>query len=176
VADRFRIGWEWHELAWLPDGTAVLLRLLRPEDAPLLLEGFERLSPDSRYRRFLSAKPRLSDAELRYLTELDGVDHVAIAALDARGHGVGVARFVRLRDEPGVAEPALTVIDEAQHRGLGRLLLTRLAAAAREREIVRFRSTVLAENRPMRALLRGLHPDAPQVVRDGEVMVEIPVS
>src|SRR5207244_92171 len=111
--------------------------------------GFAGLSAESRYRRFFSAKDRLSEAELRYLTEVDGVDHFALGALHD-GEGAGVARFVRLRDRPDTAEAAIVVVDERQGCGLGRLLLTRLTEAARERGITRFRSDVLARNQAAR--------------------------
>ena len=64
----------------LKDGTAVRLRLIRPDDKDRLRAGFARLSPESRYLRFFVPKSTLTDAELVYLTETDGVDHVAIGA------------------------------------------------------------------------------------------------
>ena len=64
--------------------------------------GLQRLSPESRHKRFLMPKPRFSSSELRYLTEIDGFDHVAIVAVSAEDPDVfyGVARFVRLREDP----------------------------------------------------------------------------
>lgn len=145
----------------LDDGTEVELRLVRPDDKPLMLAAWERLSPESRYRRFFSAKGVLTSEELRYLTELDNVDHLAIGASCRRGGetvALGVARFVRMADRPDMADAAVTVVDDVQRLGLGRLLLTRLVAAARERGIERFRCDVLATNEGMRRLLRSLAP------------------
>jgi GNAT superfamily N-acetyltransferase len=164
------------EAATLRDGTSVTLRLVRPSDAELLRRGFRELSWQSRYRRFHGAKNALSDREVRYFTELDGVDHLAIAALAVVGggeSGFGVARFVRIREEPEVAEAAVTVIDSAQNRGLGSLLLARLVSAARERGITRFRAAVLAGNQPMLELVHGIGPGVSQV-RDGDqVLLDI---
>jgi RimJ/RimL family protein N-acetyltransferase len=142
----------------LRDGTPVLVRPIRPDDRDQLAAGFRRLSPESRYRRFLTLADALSDEELRYLTEIDYRDHFAWVAVreDRPEEGLGVARWVRLRDEPGVAEPAITVIDDYQGRGLGTLLLGLLAAAARAGGIERFRAYVLEENEPMRVLLEQL--------------------
>jgi RimJ/RimL family protein N-acetyltransferase len=86
------------------------------------------------------------------------VNHFAWVAIreDRPEEGLGVARWVRLRDEPEVAEPAITVIDDYQGRGLGTLLLGLLAAAARAGGIERFRAYVLEENEPMKALLEHL--------------------
>ncbi|TMA15032.1 MAG: hypothetical protein E6J85_20515 [Deltaproteobacteria bacterium] len=86
----------WREKAALSDGRKVDLRLLRPDDAPLLALGFEKLSDESRVRRFHGPRPHLSADELRYLTQIDGENHFALGALDAAGEGVGVARFVPL--------------------------------------------------------------------------------
>lgn len=153
-----RTGPDFREEHTLADGTHVLLRHVRPSDGEELRRAFERLSPESRYRRFFGGLTQLSDATLHYLTEVDGHDHVAIVALtespDLKTEtGLGVARFVRLKDEPSVAEAAVTVVDDAQRRGLGRLLATTLAQAAQERGVHRFRADVLADNEPMRAIM-----------------------
>ena len=142
----------------LRDGTPVLVRPIRPDDRDRLAAGFRRLSPESRYRRFLTAADALSDEELGYLTEIDYRDHFAWVAVreDRPEEGLGVARWVRLRDEPDVAEPAITVVDDYQGRGLGTLLLGLLAAAARAGGVERFRAYVLDENQPMRMLLQQL--------------------
>lgn len=147
---------EFSEAHLLGDGTPVTLRFIRPDDAAQLKRGFDRLSPASRYRRFFGGVTTLTDELLRYLTAVDGVDHVAIvAAIDQGGEeqGLGVARFIRLTDEPTVAEPAITVLDDAQGKGLGKLLGLTLARAAYERGIERFRGEILADNERVRQLL-----------------------
>jgi GNAT superfamily N-acetyltransferase len=154
----FRIDPVHSERVTLPDGSEILLQCVTPAAREPLKKGFERLSPDSRYLRFFSARPALSDAELTYLTEVDGVDHVAIGALreTASGlDGVGIARFVRTPEEPTCAEPAVAVIDAEQGRGIGAILLDRLIAAALERGITHFSAPVLADNATMTKLLSG---------------------
>ncbi len=144
----------------LGDGTRVRLRPIRPEDGDELRRGFERLSPESRYRRFLGGVSHLSDDIIHYLTDVDGRDHVAIVAsrprADGTEEGLGVARFVRVAGEPTVAEAAITVVDDMQHKGLGRLLSMALAAAALERGITHFRGEILADNEAIRQLLRDV--------------------
>ena len=77
----------------LRDGSAVLIRPVRPADAGLLEDGFAGLSDRSRRLRFLGPKASLSAAELRYFTDVDHRDHEALGALDhVRGGGVGIAR------------------------------------------------------------------------------------
>ncbi|MFE8600588.1 GNAT family N-acetyltransferase [Archangium violaceum] len=157
---------QYRERMSLADGTWAELRMVRPQDAALLKEGFERLSPRSRFQRFLSAKPRLSAEELRYLTSVDGERHVAIGAVTwspaGKELGLGVARFFRLAHAPEVAEVAITVVDDAQGKGLGRILLDKLVEAARERGVERFDFRVLAGNVPMYKLVQTLAPCEPE--------------
>ncbi len=158
----------------LRDGVRVRLRPIRPADKDKLAEGLARLSPQSRYLRFFTDKERLTAAELRYFTEVDGEDHFAlgVSTIDedgGEGQGVGIGRFVRLSGEPTVAEPALAVVDEMHGRGLGRLLMLRLIAAATERGIDTFRCDFLAVNQTMGDLLRDLNPQV-EFVADGPVV------
>lgn len=146
----------YREAVKLSDDTPVMLRLVIPADKPLLERGMDNFSPESRFRRFLFAKQKLTNADLRYLTEIDGVDHFAIGALNQAGDGIGVARFVRFGDDREVAEPAIAVLDAYQNKGLGRMLFRRLMNAARERGIKRFRGTIISGNRPMMHLLHSV--------------------
>jgi GNAT superfamily N-acetyltransferase len=155
-ARRLRAG----EHVRLPDGSRVVIRPLRTDDAPLLTDTFNRLSAESRRLRFLTGKKRLSQADLRYLTDVDGFDHAALAALThARGHGVGVARYVRDAQDPMSAEIAVTVLDDWQGRGLGTHLLRRLAGRARTAGIRRFTALVARENDAMIGLLHNVSDD-----------------
>jgi GNAT superfamily N-acetyltransferase len=135
-------------LTRLPDGTPLYIRPIRPDDKSLLESGLERLSEASRYKRFLGPKHRFTEGELRYLTELDGIDHVAYVALrgDAPKELVAVARLVRSVENPAAAEIAVTVCDDFQRRGVGTLLGNLLATAARDRGIRWLTATMSAEN------------------------------
>jgi hypothetical protein len=77
---------------------------------------------------------------------------------DPEHPGIGVARFVRLDDEPNVAEAAVTVLDAYQGKGLGTTLLRVLTEAARERGVDTFRAYVLGENRAVLKMLDALGP------------------
>jgi GNAT superfamily N-acetyltransferase len=165
------------ELVVLDDGSEVLVRPVRPEDKPLFVAGWSLLSDESVYRRFLQPRGRLSVRELAFFTEIDHVDHEAIGAL-AGGQGVGVARYVRDRERPHLAEAAVVVVDAWQGRGLGARLLRRLCERATENGIRAFTATLLASNEAMLTLLGRLG----EVVvrrREGasiEVDVELPVE
>jgi GNAT superfamily N-acetyltransferase len=160
----------------LRDGSRVRLRQGQSQDRELLVRGFARLSDESRYRRFLVAMPELSEAMVRYLTEIDHHDHEAIIALDEEtGEGIGVARYVRDSERPDVAEVAVTVIDDWQQRGLGTLLLEVLAARARKEGVKSFTALMLASNQEMMEVLEHLGP-VRVLDRDlGTVEIEIPI-
>jgi GNAT superfamily N-acetyltransferase len=161
----------------LRDGSCVRIRQGHSSDKDLLRRGFERLSPESRYRRFLAPMPRLTDDVVRYLTEIDHHRHEAMIAVDEEtGEGVGVARYVRDPDDPEVAEVAVTVVDDWQGRGVGTLLLEVISARARDEGVTRFTALLLATNREMLDLLR--HLDDVQVIarESGRVEVQVPLT
>ena len=146
----------------LKDGTRVLFRPIAPEDKDALRAGFARLSPESRYRRFFRHLDHLSDEQLRYLTEIDYVNHFAwlAFAVDLPGSpGLGVGRWIRIPGDPEVAEAAITVIDEYHHMGVGSRLLHLSARSAVEQGIKAIRVWVQGENHPMLHLLEelGIH-------------------
>src|SRR4051812_10344303 len=135
------------ELTRSYDLANVRIRPIRPTDGNALREGFARLSPESRWLRFLTVKKELSPAEVRYFTDIDHERHVALVAVNATdGQGLGVARYVRDTDDPDVADLAVTVVDEWQGRGLGTKLLHELSVRARSSGITRFSALTSVEN------------------------------
>ncbi len=159
----------------LRDGSRILLREVRPSDKDAIAAGFERLSPESRYRRFFTAMSRLSDADLRYLTEVDHFDLEAVLAFTRKGEPVGVARYVRI-EGPSQAEVAVAVVDDWQNRGAGTALLERLVERARENGIERFIATVLQENDEALELFRSVSPGDPNPRRTGLGQVELVID
>jgi GNAT superfamily N-acetyltransferase len=142
--------------AVLRDGSRVRIRQARRTDRDLLVRGFERLSPESRYRRFLTPMHELDERTLRYLTDLDHRDHEAMIALDESGDGVGVARYVRSAVRPDTAEVAVAVVDRWQGRGLGTLLLRAISARVRTEGVRTFTALMLASNHDMMDLFEHL--------------------
>jgi RimJ/RimL family protein N-acetyltransferase len=143
----------------LPDGAQVLIRPIRADDKRMLADGLRRLSPESAQRRFLTPKRSFSRTELRYLTEVDGRDHVALVAEypgEPARRLIAVGRFVRLHDDPEAAEVAITVADDWQRRGLGSSLGAKLAAEARLLGVRRFTATMASDNRPAHRLMEKL--------------------
>jgi acetyltransferase len=132
----------------LGNGSTLEIRPIRADDKDLLAAGFALLSDDTRQKRFLSPKPSLSSTELRYLTEVDGLAHVAFVAVERErpSHIAAVGRFVRERERPDTAEFAIVVGDAYQRQGVGSALARRLVGAARELGLRRFTARVLSDN------------------------------
>ncbi len=161
----------------LRDGREVLLRPIQPGDARLLTSGLERLSEESRYRRFLGPKTELTDAELLYLTHVDHHDHEALIAIDPdSGEAAAVARFVRCQEDPAAADVAVVVADEWQGQGLGSAIMERLAERALEEGVERFTATVLGTNERVMGLLRRTGALRSAGTDAGETDLEIELS
>lgn len=131
----------------LPDGSLVEARPVRPDDKHLFVAGFDRLSERSRYLRFQSGTEALDERRLRYLTDVDHLDHVAWGILDG-DEPVAVGRWIRL-DDPTRADAAVTVVDDHQRRGIGTVAVQLLADSARRRNVEILVFEMLAENHGM---------------------------
>lgn len=143
-------------LVELVDGRCVELAPVAPTDAPAERAFIGALSLTSRYRRFHFGLRELSPEAARAMTEIDQHHHVAWVARPADERTiVGDARYVR-RTDSADAEFAIAVADAWQGAGLGRALLTRLAAHARAQGVQRLFGDVLWGNPAMLALVRSL--------------------
>ncbi len=139
----------------LPDGGTAQLRPLKDGESTPLLEVFAGLSADSRASRYLTAMPRLPESFVRGLSATDGLVRVAwLASVDDRP--AGIARYVRMSEDPCAAEVAFEVVDEQQRRGLGAALLDTITTVAVANGLRRLQATVLPENRASLRLLSRL--------------------
>jgi acetyltransferase len=156
------------------------LRLIRSADQRKLLDAFERFSAESRYCRFLSHKNALTAEEVRFFTECDGVDHLAIAAFESHagieGDLVAIARLIRCQDDAAGAEFAVAVIDDWQNISIGRLLLGRLRLAAAERGIQYLHGYLLPDNQRIRRTIQHVSPEARFKSEAGLLSVYIPTG
>jgi RimJ/RimL family protein N-acetyltransferase len=135
----------------LKDGSAVHIRMIRPEDDHRLVEFSRLLSPQSAYQRFFNALPELTPGMAHHLSNLDSVNRLAVIA-EAGSELIGVGRYEPTADDD-VVELALVILDEWQDRGLGRILLRGLLQAGKDNGINCFRADVMSENRRMLRLL-----------------------
>lgn len=137
----------WSSTVVLGDGNTAAIRPITPGDAPALAEFHERQSADSRYLRFFSPKPTLSNDELTRFTTIDFVDRVAFV-VEEHGDFIGWASYERLQNRDD-AEVAFMVDDEHHGKGIATLLLEHLAAVALHNGITRFTAQTLGNNRGM---------------------------
>lgn len=146
------------ETVRLKSGRTVEIRPLACGDGPALNAAYERLSDETKYKRFMAAKPHLSRSDIAYLTQIDGDRHAALVATNPGQPDqiVGVARFVRLPEDRDTAEFAIVIGDTYQNDGLGSALMSRLAEAATDRGVKRLRGTMLADNIGAHKLTRRL--------------------
>lgn len=157
----------------LRDGREAMLRPLTPDDREGIRRAFDRLSPESRYRRFFVSLRELSDGLLDVLTEVDHDNHEALVGLDPdSGEIVGVARYVRMPEQPERAEASVAVVDDWQGRGLGRALLERLVTRARDMGVSRFVAFTQADNQRAVEVMSQLGPTTSSL-RGGLVELDI---
>lgn len=154
----------------LRDGSIAELRPIMPDDRPLLAEGLSQMSVESRFARFGTGVAHLTDSELDYLTVVDQMNHVAWGATIG-GSPAGVGRYIRLPEE-ACAEIAVTIVDEYQGRGLGRLLFDAVVASARENRI----PEVCFEVQPFNEAVRGIMSNADLDLDDIDGLVEARVQ
>jgi len=128
----------------LDGGLRVRLRLTRPSDATRVRDFLERLSPETRQRRFLSPMPHVSQAVVDHFTFYDPRARLVLAATTP---GIGGEEIVGLGDvsflSTGVAEIGLVVEEEHQSRGIGRLIAEAIAAIALSRGATRLKAEML---------------------------------
>jgi len=159
------------------NGLRICIRPVTPDDRERIVEGLRSMSVETSYRRFFTPKFYPSEEALRYLTQIDGEQHMAIGAVDCTRTGtpgIGAARYVRLPDEPTVAEAAVVVLDAYQQQGIGSMLIAALSRYAGDHGIDTFRGFVLAENRAFLEYLRclGTHHER---AHNGVLQIDVPV-
>jgi len=152
----------------------VTSRPMREDDADRIRRLFDRLSPETRYRRFFSPVTKLDERMVAYLVGVDHDDREALVAL-VDDEIIGVARYDRRHDDPTIAEIAVVVEDAWQGNGVGRFLMKRLGAEADQRGITRFTADVLPSNEAPVKLARAVAPMVEVSFSGGETHLNIPL-
>ena len=167
---------EYQRLVTLRDGRSVLIRPIRPSDAPALAEAIESADADTIRRRFFGGHLQVTPGLLDYLTTVDYMSRFALVAIEpASQRGVAIARY-EPADQDGTADVAIAVAPGWRHAGLASELLRMLAQAASERGIHTFTGTYLADNRPVTALITAADESANQVTSRGITEFSVPLS
>lgn len=167
---------EWEQSAVLKDGGTVRLRPIVPSDSEALQTFVNNMSTESSYFRFFRVKRQLEPEELKEFTHLDYDEQMAFVAI-VDGQLAGVGRYSTKNSADGFAEAAFTVSDALQGKGIGTLLVYRVSAYARTRDIRGFRAHLLADNHAMMRVFRNagfaLQRDVDQGVYTVEIDTEV---
>jgi GNAT superfamily N-acetyltransferase len=141
----------------LTDGRRFTIRPIERGEAGRLKALFGRLTPDSRYRRYLSPKAELTEKDLERLLDIDHFHHVALAAVDEHdGSFLAAARYVESTERPDHVEMAIEVADDLHRQGIGTALAIQTLERARGNGFTRATATTLQDNIAARCLLRRL--------------------
>ncbi len=167
----------WEADVLLRDGQATHIRPIRPEDGDLLRAFYSRVSDESKYFRFFSPMPTLSDKDVERFTHVDYRSRVAFV-LTVAEQIIAVGRYERVPEklEHPEAEVAFLVEDRHQGRGCGQMLLEHLAQAGRENGIERFTAVVLPENVKMIQVFRDAGYQVARAFDDGVMSLEFPID
>ena len=162
----------------LKNGITVFIRFLKQLDKVWIKSGYEELSFRSQYLRFISPPKSLSDKVLKYLTEIDNKEHVALVAFAIKKslkYPLGVARYIKLPGNRNIAEFAITVTDSFQNQGLGTILFNLLVEHAKRNNICTLTGYVLSENYAMLKIVQ--HCKVHMQKEEGSVLkIDIPLN
>ncbi|MEU8178440.1 GNAT family N-acetyltransferase [Microbispora hainanensis] len=164
----------WEADVVLSDGGTAHVRPIRPDDADMLRSFYSRLSAESIYFRYFGPRPRLTDKDVVWFTNVDYDNRVALIATIGT-EMVAVVRYDRVQPRDH-AEVAFLVEDAHQGRGVAAVLMEHLRAAARERGIKTFIADVLPGNHRMMGLFRQAGYTAQSQFEDGVVRMTLDLS
>jgi acetyltransferase len=142
----------------LNDGTDIVIRPIRPEDAEIEAKFVRDLSSEARYFRFMSSLQELSQEMLVRFTQIDYHNEMALIAVrsdDAGEEQIGVARYMTNLDKKS-CEFALAISDQWQGKGIAHHLMRNLMEIARDRDLESIEGLVLSKNSRMLDLVTSL--------------------
>lgn len=166
----------------LKDGTAVIIRAIRPDDKNRIVEAFKNLEPESIYTRFFGFKSELTDEELKTTTEIDFEKTVALVVTIPASGGeetiIGTGRYVMYDPPNGLrrAEIAFTVEEDYQGQGIASSILRHLIHIAREKGVSRIEADVLAENIAMLAVFARSGLPMKKSLEEGTIHVTLSLT
>ncbi len=159
-------------------GLELFIRPIRPEDAPLLVDLFQVLSPQTIYYRFFRPMKSMSHEMLVKLTQIDYDRDIALVALDRRQANERILGVARIMTKPGGTDPEFAVLvgDPWQGKGVGATLMEQLLSIAKKRGLESISGLVLGANKNMLALARKLGFDIKRAPGSTEFELNIDLS
>lgn len=162
--------WQWQRDVQLKHGKQFTLRPVRPEDGEAIRTLVKKMSPESRYFRFMHAINELSPQLVAQFTKLDYDRHMAFVAVTADNEIVGVSRYAISTDRQ-TGDYAVSVADDWQGQGLATALMQLLVEHASEQGLHNLRGDVLRTNYPMQGLMKALGFDSEPSTEDKDVLI-----
>ena len=163
----------------LKDGSVILFRPIKKDDAPEWLNFYHRLSSRSKYFRFLRSPPNMSMEDAIRFCTVDYINQFAFVAEAIEGrekHIVAIGRYARLPATPNIAEIAFIILDSYQERGIGTKFIEWLATVARKNDIDTFEAYVLPENTEMMSVFQGYGFHMKQVLENNIYHISFPFN
>ena len=162
------------------DGLAYTLRRVTPADAGLLDEFLRRLSAKTRWLRFMTARPcspEVVHAEVARMVAGSAGNAITLIVTEARGGSEAVAAVAELvyTRESGTGEVGVVVMDDAQRKGIGTMLLQRLLQIAQELGLTHLHGDMFAENDAIRRRIQALRLSYTATIQSGEIHMIIRV-
>ncbi|MEA9355861.1 GNAT family N-acetyltransferase [Bacteriovorax sp. PP10] len=159
------------------------IRQILPEDKIPLQVGLQMLSPESIRQRFFASKKEFTENELKFLTEVDQINHLAYVAvhhLDGKLLPGGVIRAIKDSQRPTYAEIGITIVDSYQGKGLGIQLFNTISDRALQVGLTHFYGQYHTSNLKMTKLLEKFAKTrAPLFLKhtgDGFIYFEAPLK
>jgi acetyltransferase len=166
----------------MKNGDAVTIRPIRPEDEPLLIRLHQALSERTVYLRYFQPLKLSQRTAHERLTRICFIDYdremvLVVERKNNEGHPevIGIGRLSKLRGGGNEAELAVLVDDRYQGQGMGTELYRRLVSVARDEKLKRVVSTILTENREMRAICQKLGFRMESDLEDGTIKAELEI-
>jgi len=163
----------------LKDGSTALLRTASQEDLDHVIDLLNSVSDESRYSRFFSSggsTEKLAREILRVGNEGDEITLLVLKGEPGDRRAVGMGSYIRLADKDNVAEPAFLVRDDYQGRGIGTVLLERLALIAVRNGITEFEAYTLPDNRKMKTVFENSGFPVSAWIDDSTFKITFPVT
>ena len=163
------------------DGQAYALRRVTPANVELLTEFVRSLSEETRWLRFMTARPCSPEfvrAEVARMVAGAAGESITLIVTEAHGGSEAVAAAAELvcDHQRGAGEVGVVVMDHAQRKGIGSLLLRQLLQTAHELGLAYLHGDMFAENYPMRCLIQALQLPYTATIQAGEmhIIVHVP--
>ncbi len=163
---------EFRRCIQLTDGSEVLIRPIRPEDALIESEFVQQLSDKAKHFRFMYALKELTPAMLSRFTQIDYDREMALIAVvqeQGRELEIGVARYI-INPDATSCEFAIVVDDEWQGKGLATELLGYLIEIARQKGLRSVEGKVLSDNKDMLQLSEAMGFRIERDIEDPQIM------